>query len=445
MEVGLSTEVILRFLLIQLVFIIAVARLAGAAARKLKQPVVVGEITAGLLLGPSCLGSLFPTISEYLFHPERAGIGPLHLDYALGLGHGLLAQLGLVFLLFLIGLEFDFSHLRVKAKAMTLTSITGLVLPFGLGQLLSPYLYEAVNTQVSYWGFSLFVSTALSITAIPILGRMMIEMGITQTKLGVLAIGAAAVDDAVGWMLLAAVCAIVQSHFDIVLSLRMILETLIFTALMIGVVGPFLRKQLKRILETKGQKAHLGVLTAIFISIFLSATCTNIIGIFAIFGAFILGAVLSPGRKRLEPIKAKFQDFVSAFFLPIFFTYTGLRTDIGTLDSGMMWLFCALVFLVAVVGKFCGCTFAAWLGGFSFKDASCIGIMMNTRALMELIVLNVGYELGVIPPSVYTMLVIMAIATTLMTCPFLQYFSKGSEIEDHLKGSGFLNLKRPSN
>lgn len=438
MEHSISTETILRFLLPQIIFIMALAKAAGWTARQFKQPVVVGEIIAGILLGPSFFGYFFPEISQYIFHPEQAHIGPAGLDSVLNLCHSVLAQLGLIFLLFLIGLEFDFTHLRIKAKATLLTSITGLALPFALGQLLSPYLYSAIDTDVPYLGFSLFVSTALSITAIPILGRMMVEMGITQTKIGTITIGAAAIDDAIGWMLLAAICSIVTSSFNIMGSLFMLVETLVFTCFLIYVVGPFLRSWIRKQAQKKDKDSSIGFLSLILISVFLSATCTNIIGIFAIFGSFLLGAVLSPERKALNEIKAKFQDFIATFFLPIFFTYTGLRTDIGSLDSVYLWILCLGVLVVAVTGKLAGCTWAAWIGGFKIKDALCVGIMMNTRALMELIVLNIGYELGVIPASVYTMLVMMAIATTLMTCPLLQFFSKGSEIELHLKNSGFL-------
>ena len=428
---SIEVESILLTVLLQLAVILLAARAFAIVFRRLGQPAVVGEIAAGLALGPSLLGRLAPEASARLFDPS---VGPIF---------SVLSQLGLVFLLFLIGLEFDFGHLRLRGRAALSISAAGMLVPFGLGWALAWWMRPHLEVAVDPHGFALFLGTAMSITAIPILGRMMMEMHITRTRLGAITITAAAVDDATGWILLATISAMVQAAFDPWLSLRMIALTLGFAAILIYVGRPLLRRWIRFALRRGDGELSLNSLAILLVVLFLCSIATNLIGIFAIFGAFLLGAVLSDEHEFRHAVTRHMRHFVTVFFLPIFFTYTGLRTDIGTLGSPTLWLFAAAVSAVAILGKFGGCSLAAWASGFPPREAACIGTMMNTRALMELIVINVGHDLGVIPPSVFCMLVLMALLTTVMTTPLLLRLAPTTELEPHLTSSGVLIAPSP--
>lgn len=440
----LSIEDLLLPVLVQLVVIILAARGFALLFRRLGQPSVVGEIAAGLVLGPSVLGWLLPGLSAAIFHPDLPGVAPELADLLLNRIFSVLSQIGLIFLLFLIGLEFDFSHLRWNGKAAISISVAGIILPFALGLALVPLLLAHVESHpespgpLPSAGFALFLGTALSITAIPILGRMLMELNVTRTRIGAIAISAAAVDDATGWILLAAVAGFVRAEFRPTGTLLMVAETVGFALAMIFLVKPLLVRWVRHVLRSGNGELGLNALVGLLALLFVSATVTNLIGIFAIFGAFFLGAVLSGEHEFRQAVGRRLRDLVTALFLPIFFTYTGLRTNVGTLGSAELWLLCGLVLAAAVVGKFGGCGLAAWISGFSPREAACIGVMMNTRALMELIVINVGYELRVIPPSVFCMLVLMALITTVMTTPILLRVMRGTELEQYIDRSGFL-------
>lgn len=425
-----DSESRLLIVLVQLAIIIAIARVFAMLFRRIGQPAVVGEICAGLILGPSILGKLeaagwVPHISGYVFD---ASVAPVL---------GVMSQLGLILLLFLVGLEFDFRHLKSHGRAAMSISIMGIVAPLLLGMGLGHFLHGRLPEKVDELSFVLFMGVAMSITALPILGRMMVEMKISRTRVGAITITSAAVDDAVGWILLAAVSALVQSRFNILHSAGMIGMTVAFAAVMMLVVRPAMKWWIGRTLARTGGDLSLNALAIVLIVLFVCSIATSLIGIFAIFGAFILGAVLSDQQEFREAVSKALSGFVTVFFLPIFFTYTGLRTDIGSLHTLEMWLFAAGVMAAAIAGKFGGCTLAARLSGFSMRESTCIGVMMNTRALMELVVINVGYDLGVIPQSVFCMLVMMAIGTTLMTTPILQRAMWGTELEEGFVRSGF--------
>ena len=445
---SVSAEDLMFPVLLQLIVIIVSARLCASLLRRFGQPGVVGEIAAGLILGPSVLGALFPQFSQMLFHPPLHGV-PIELsDVGFKWIFSTIAHLGLILLLFLIGLEFDFSHLKVNSRAALAISLTGVVLPFGLGVLLAPWIlphleqHPEATGPIPALGLALFLGTALSITAIPILGRIMLEMNITRTRLGTLTISSAAIDDAAGWILLATVAALVKGKFAILDTLLMLGETLAFAAFMIWGVRPLLRTWARK----AGAERNLSLtdLAVLFCILFGCAIVTNRIGIFAIFGAFLLGAVLSEEVAFREAAARKLRDFVMAFFLPIFFTYTGLRTNIGSLETATQWMLCGLVLLAAIAGKFGGCLLAARWSGFPWRDAACIGTLMNTRALMELIVINIGYDLQVIPPSLYCMLVLMALVTTFMTTPILIWLMPGTEIEPCIRNSEFQRFLKGS-
>lgn len=415
----------LPIVLIQLIVIIAAARLCGWIFRRLKQPVVVGEIIGGLLLGPSFFQPLAPDLWAYIFRPE---VQPAFT---------VMKELGLMLLLFIVGMEFDFSHLKKLGRAAGMISVVGIVLPFALGASLAPFIHDRMNLSTPTWGLALYLGTALSITALPVLGRIMMELGITKTRLGTVTISAAAVDDATAWILLASIVGAVQSKFDPMKTLMMIGFTLGFVALMLLIVRPILAKLLD--VYFAKHRNHLDPL-GLSVLLVLMLGCGLItlkIGIFAEFGAFMLGACLSGNAKLHHALGDSFRNFVGAFFLPIFFTYTGLYTDIGSLGSVEEWLIALLLITVAIVGKFVGCGLTARWNGFNWREAGCIGAMMNTRALMALIVINVGLEQGILDKTLFTLLVMMALVTTLMTTPLLRLFYRRTDLEEPIDQSGF--------
>jgi Kef-type K+ transport system membrane component KefB len=439
----LNLESILLPVLYQLAIIVLVARIFFVLFRKLRQPGVVGEIVAGLVLGPSVLGYLWPQAEAAIFHPQVAGVDPQLFDVVLRWVFMMMAQLGLVFLLFLIGLEFDFSHLRRHSRAAIAISATGVALPFVLGVALVPLLLPNIEPHpdggpVPPLGFALFLGTALSITAIPVLGRMMLELGINRSQLGAVTISAAAVDDATGWILLSTVAAIVAGNFAVGGVLLRIGLTAAFAIGMVFLARPLLLKWATAAMRRGDSDLGLNDLAVLLAIVLVASIATNLIGIFAVFGAFITGAVLSSHHEFREAITRRLRDFMTVFFLPIFFTYTGLRTEVGSLHSIGMWLLCATVVAAAIAGKLLGCGIAARVSGFGLRESACIGTMMNTRGLVELIVINLGYEMHVIPKSVFCMLVLMALVTTIMTTPILLRLMRGTELEPYILQSGFL-------
>lgn len=408
-----QTEVLLFFTLLQLSVIVVVARLAGEIAVRLSQSRAVGEIVAGLVLGPSLFGLLLPDIFKYVF--RSAAAEPMTI----------LSQIGLILLMFQIGLEFEFSHLKAgqNRKAVLNISIMGLALPFALGALFGWLSHPYLAPQLSLLGYVLFVGTAFSITALPILGRILMELDLTRTRVGVIAISSAAINDVVGWLMLAVVTALTVAQFSPASFAAKIGLIAIYVAFCWWVVRPLLLRLLRRSGADGGQLSPnlVGILIS---AIFLSGMTTYHLGIFAIFGGFMLGVLLHDQPAFVRAWREKVGDFVVVFFLPIFFTYTGLRTNVGALNSAELWGWCALLVLLASAGKFGGCYFAARRSGMNRQEAKAIGIMMNTPVLMELVVINVGLDLGVIPPDVFTMLVLMAIASTVVTTPALKIWLK---------------------
>jgi Kef-type K+ transport system membrane component KefB len=353
-----------------------------------------------------------------------------------------IAQLGLIFLLFLVGLEFDHGHVRIHGRSAVLISLTGIVVPFALGVALAPLIYPHLEPHASapvpLLGLSLFLGVALSITAVPVLGRIMMELGITRTRLGAIAMTAAAVDDACGWILLASVAAIVKANFDPLETARMTGLTIGFALLMVFAARPVLVRYFASSLRANHGRLSGTALTVLLACVLTCAIATNLIGIFALFGAFLLGTVLSDQVELRRAAAAKLQDVVAAFFVPVFFTYTGLRTDVGSLHGSTAWLICGAVIATSVVGKLVGCGLAALASGFSWREAGIVGAMMNARGLMALIAINVGAELGVVPRSLYCILVISALVTTAITTPLLLWLRHGTEIDEPIRQSGFL-------
>jgi Kef-type K+ transport system membrane component KefB len=405
-----ETEKLVSFTLIELVAILVAARLSGKVARWLGQPRVVGEIIGGIILGPSLFGRLFPAQFEFVFH----SISPVPLI--------ILSQIGLSLLMFQIGLEFDFSHLkeRQNRRAVFSVSAAGIALPFALGWLVGAWSHETLAPGINPLGYRLFLAVALSITAIPILGRIMMELGITKTRLGAIAITAAAMDDVTGWTLLAIVSALATAQFSGAGFATQVALLIVFLALSHFFVRPLLKRIINAMKPTNEHLPH-DLLAIILVVIFLYGLVTFHLGVFVIFGGFVAGMMLHDHHDFVAAWKKTVSHFVTVFFLPIFFTFTGLRTNIHGLDTPALWGWCGILIGAATIGKFLGCAGAARVCGMSWPDAGCIGIMMNTRALMELVVINVGYDLGVIPPNVFTMLVLMAIFSTVVTAPVLRF------------------------
>ncbi|MGC4053585.1 MAG: cation:proton antiporter [Paludibaculum sp.] len=420
-------ENVLLIVLIQLIVIVLSSRVFGYFFRKIGQPTVCGEIAAGLVLGPSLFGRFFPEISHQIFDPSVSQT------------FSIFSQIGLILLMFLIGLEFDFDHLKTNRGTAFSVSLIGIILPFTLGFALGHWMHGALNLSGSWLNFALFMAVAMSITAIPVLGRIVMELNIGRTRIGSLTISAAALDDATGWILLASITALVRSTLDPVKLALMVAETIGFVAGMIWIVRPLLKKWVRRVMESS-KGVTLDFLAVLLVFIMLAAIATNLIGIFAVFGAFFFGAVLYDETAFREAIQERLRDFVTVFFLPIFFTYTGLRTDLGTMSGATLWFMCGLVLAAAILGKLGGCTLAARINGVSWRESFLIGTMMNTRGLMELIVVNMGYELGIIPRSVFFMLVLMAVVTTYMTTPLLRRYIHSTEMEAPFLKSRFYAL-----
>jgi Kef-type K+ transport system membrane component KefB len=404
-----ALEHTLFFVLIQLVIIILVARVAGQAARHFGQPRAVGEMIAGLVLGPSLLGNLFPEASDFLF--KSAPSLPINI----------ISQIGLILLMFQIGMDFEFGHLtdRRNRKAVTWISVLSIGLPFALGIGVGIWSAPYLAPDVPKLPYCLFVGTALSITAVPILGRIMAEFGLTRTHVGAIAISAAAVNDVTGWLLLAVISSLSIGQFSLSHTLTQLGYLALYTAVCLLVVRPLLRKLMKKY-ETSQQRMSGDMMAIMFALIFVSGMATFKIGIFAIFGGFMMGVLVHDNHQFVEAWRRSVGDFVMVFFLPIFFTYTGLRTNLAGLDTMQLWTWCSIFLAAATIGKLGGAYLGARLGGLNPSESSTIGALMNTRALMELIVLNIGFDLGFIPRDVFTMLVIMAIGTTIMTGPALR-------------------------
>ena len=345
--------------------------------------------------------------------------------------------------MFVIGLEFDFGKIRSHGQRAGLISFSGIALPFGLGLVLGRWMH-GYFPQTNITSFSLFIAAAISITAIPILGRIMIEFNLHRTYMGVLTITAAAIDDILGWICLAIVSAIVASHFEILMVARMLVLTAVFALFTIKVIRPLaIRYMTASVIENNGE-LNLTTFAILLVTIFGCAVVTNLIGIFSLFGPFILGAAIYDQTELKEAVFQRLKDFITVFFLPIFFTYTGLHTDMGSFGSGVMWLVLAALLFVSFFGKMAGCFVAARLSGLPNRQAACVGIMMNARALMGLIAANIGREMGAITGEVYCMLVLMCALSTIVTWPILRRLIPGTEMGEAFNESEYMQSKLKS-
>ncbi len=407
--------------LINILIVIGLSRLVGLGFRRIKQPLVIGEIVAGIMLGPSLFGWLAPDLAAALFPPT---VIP-YLE--------ILSQIGLIFFMFLIGLELDPKYLKSQLNVAVLTSHVSILVPFSLGTLLSLLLYPLVsNNSVSFTAFAMFLGAAMSITAFPVLARIITENNLQKSKLGTLALTCAAVDDVTAWCLLALAIAVTRTN-SMTAALPTILEAIIYIAVMVTVVRLFLQR-LAKFYNRTGRLTQF-TLAGIYMGVVASALITELIGIHLIFGAFLLGAVMPKHVGLTRELAQKTEDFVLTFLLPIFFAYSGLRTQIGLLNTPLLWALCGLVLLVAIAGKYIGTYVAARFCGVPKRDAAALGWLMNTRGLTELIVLNIGLSLNVISPLLFTMLVIMALVTTFMTSPLLEWLYPKQQIRADVAAS----------
>lgn len=405
-----STRHPLAILLLQIIVILFVARAVGYVFSRIGQQAVIGEITAGIILGPSLLGWLMPDIFGFLF--PAASLSNLQL----------LSQIGLVLFMFIIGMELDISTLKSRASEAIVVSHVSIVFPYFLGVVLAAFLYKTfAPANISFIPFALFMGIAMSITAFPVLARILKERSMTKTSVGSMAIICAAIGDVTAWCILPFVIAVSRAG-DVTNAWFSILLAAMYVAIMLLAVKPLLQKLSTRYFFNGNVHGHFTAF--VFLLLLASAYTAELIGIHALFGAFLAGAIM-PVNVSLRTIFTERIEDVSTFLLmPLFFAFTGLRTQIGLLNDTYLWSVCAIIVAIAVAGKFIGSAAAARLTGQSWKDSLSIGALMNTRGLMELIVLNIGYDLGILKPEIFTMMVFMALATTFMTSPALELVSR---------------------
>src|SRR5690606_23331427 len=384
----------LAILIAQMITIILIARLFGWICKKIGQPSVVGEMIAGIILGPSLVGMYFPEFSSALFPAES--LGNLQV----------LSQIGLILFMFMVGMELDLKTIKNKAHDAVVISHASIIVPFALGMVLAFFIYDALAPNgIEFSSFGLFVGISMSITAFPVLARIVQERGIHKTRLGTVVIICAAADGFKAWCMLAAVIAIVKAG-SFVSSLYVILLAIAYVLLMIKVLRPFLAR-IGNLYSSRGSLSK-PIIAIFFVTLLLSSLATEVIGIHALFGAFMAGAIMPDNVKFRDLFIEKVEDVALVLLLPLFFVFTGLRTQIGLINDPHLWSITGMIILVAVVGKFVGSALTAKFVGQKWKDSLAIGALMNTRGLMELVVLNIGYDLGVLTPEVFAMMVIMA-------------------------------------
>lgn len=401
----------LPLLLIQFIVIMIVTRVFGYLVSFIAQPTVVGEIIAGIILGPSLMGALFPDMFTTLFPKES--LGNLHL----------ISQLGLIFFMFVVGMELDFDKIKKQSSASVFISHVSIIFPFFLGVATAYWLYPIFAPKnISFIPFALFIGIAMSITAFPVLARIIKEKNLSHTQYGAMAITCAAADDVTAWYILALIIAFSISG-TLSSSLPLLLLIASYALFMFMVVRPILAK----IGHSLNERLSMNTMSLIIIVLFLSSLATEAIGVHALFGAFMVGAMMpSSATSRLKELIAPRLEYVSLLvLLPLFFALTGLRSEIGLLNSADAWIICGGIIVIAVFGKLIGSALASKYMGFSWRDSFALGILMNTRGLMELVVLNIGYEMGILSTELFTMFVVMALATTIMTGPFLNLVTRG--------------------
>jgi Kef-type K+ transport system membrane component KefB len=395
-------------LVLQIAVILVAARLVGFLFQKIHQPQVMGEMVAGILLGPSLLGWLAPGVSAALFPPAS-------LSYL-----NALSQVGLVVFMFVVGLALNPSDLHGYGHAAVLTSHVSIVAPFCLGGLTALYLYPRLSDDgVTFTGFALFMGAAMSITAFPVLARILTERGLLRSRMGTMAIACAAVDDVTGWCILAYIVVLVRVTHAARPAWVTIAGSLAYVLIMVFVVRrilPAFEREFR-----KRDRLSDNLVAVIVVLVLVSALATEWLGIHLLFGAFLMGAIMPKTPEFTHYLLHKFESVTVVLLLPLFFAFTGLRTRIGVGGGRAIWFYSAIVIVVAITGKLGGSMFAARLAGMPWREAASLGILMNTRGLMELVILNIGLDIGVISPAMFSIMVLMALVTTFMTTPLLEW------------------------
>ena len=395
----------IKLLVIQICVILVASYSVGWLLGRFRQPQVVGEMVAGILLGPSLLGWLAPGWFAALFPPES--LGPLSV----------LSQIGLLLFMFMVGLDLDTKMLRKLGHIAIVISHTSIIVPFALGALLALFLFPRIaENNLPFTGFVLFMGAAMSVTAFPVLARILGERNMLGTKLGTLTIACAAVDDVTAWCLLAVIIAIVKSELNHLPLWQMLPGVLVYLALMLYVIRPIVRELVAR---QRNAAKNDKLIAVLLVCMLASSWATEWLGIHALFGAFFAGAIVPKENGFTEDVRKRLQLPVVVMLIPLFFAFTGLRTSIGLISGPEMVLYCGLVFLVAVAGKFGGSMIAARVMGTPWREAASIGVLMNTRGLIELVILNIGLDIGVLTRPLFSIMVLMAVGTTLMTTPLL--------------------------
>lgn len=393
----------LKTLLLQIVVVCFVARVVGWLFARFHQPRVVGEIVAGILLGPSLLGWLAPSALAFLFPAQE--LGALYS----------MSQVGLLLFMFQVGLDLNVGEVRRMGPVVILTSTISILVPLLLGACLALFLHPRLsNEAVPVSTFALFIGTAMSITAFPVLARILTERNMLRSKVGSIAISCAAVNDITAWCLLAFIIARVRAGAGTPMWLTLG-GLVIYVAFMFLVMRPFLARSP----AFKRRKLSTDTLAFVLLFTFLSAWATEWLGIHALFGAFLVGAIIPRGEGLVPNVVNKLETLNTVILLPLFFAFTGLRTSVLLLTDGTLWLYCALIVMVAVAGKMLGSVVPVRITGIGWREAFSVGVLMNTRGLIELVILNVALDLGVISPTLFSMMVIMALVTTFMTTPLL--------------------------
>lgn len=397
----------LTILLLQIAVVITAAKLFSSLFKRIGQPTVMGEMAAGICLGPSLLGLLAPGVMEFIF--PAYSLGTLQL----------LSQIGLILFMFIVGLELDIDVFKSSAGPAIVISHVSIVFPYFLGVGLAWYSYSSyAPSNIPFIAYALFMGIAMSITAFPVLARILRERQLTKTTAGSLAIVCAAIGDVTAWCILVAVVAIAKAG-DISNAFVTIVLSVVYVLVMVFAIKPLLKK-ISQTRFTNG-KSDITFTSIVFLTLIASAFIAEVIGIHALFGAFLAGVIMPPVSSLRHAFTEKIEDVSIALLLPLFFAFSGLRMHVNLLGEGEAWLLCAAVVGLAVIGKFAGSALAARVVGQGWKDSLAIGALMNTRGLMELIVLNIGYELGILTSSMFTVMVLMAMITTLMTGPAISF------------------------
>ncbi len=402
------------------VIVMLAARLFGLGAAKLGQPRVMGEVVAGITLGPTVLGALLPGIQSFVFPPDI-------LPFI-----GVVANLGLIFYMFLVGLELDPEQLRGRVGQAAAISNASVALPMVLGILVAVPVYGLVGPpDTEFLAFALYIGVAMSITAFPVLARILVERRMLKRPVGALALACAAIDDVTAWILIALATAVAVAGGP-----GAVVTTIALAVVFCLLMGFAVRPLLARVSQAYDEAGRVppGWIAAIFAGVLLSAYTTEEIGIALIFGAFVMGMIMPRRAELTEDVTRRVEDFVVTLLLPLFFAYTGLRTDIGLLDRPALWLLTLVLIAVAIVGKLVGAMVAARITGFDWRSSAVIGVLMNTRGLTELIVLNLALEAGVISEALFAALVIMALVTTFMAGPALKLLDPRNELGAPVEG-----------